>query len=99
MTHFPPEKAKTIMKQCVDNIIDDFLKRINDACEEFPDVEENKNILVDSVISSVFCQLILLRVQELPANDARRYMRDVIISVKDYVNEDITKRLLDDLSQ
>ena len=99
MTEFPPPKAKTILKQCVDIIIDDFLKRINAACEEFPDVEENKNILVDSVISSVFCQLILLRIQDLPANEARRYLKDVLISVRDYVNEDITKRLLDDLKQ
>lgn len=96
MTDFPPPKAKAILKQCVDRIVEDFLTRLNDATNQFPDVEENTNILVDSVISSVFCKLILLRVSELPPEDQRRYLRDMIYNVKQYVNDDITRKILDD---
>jgi len=96
MTEIPSQKAKSILKHCVDSIVEDFLTRLNDATDQFPDVEENTNILVDSVISSVFCQMIMLRVQELPPNEARRYLRDIIINVKDYVNEDITRKILND---
>ena len=99
MTEIPSQKAKAILKNCVDRIVEDFLVRLTDATMQFPDVEENTNILVDSVISSVFSHMIMLRVEELAANDARRYMRDTLNAVKDYVNQDITRKLLDDCKE
>jgi len=96
MTESTPSKAKIILKTCVDKIVEDILNRLNDAADQFPDVEENTNILVDSVLSSAFYQIIMLRVQDLPANEARRYLRDILTSVRDYVNQDITRKLLDD---
>jgi hypothetical protein len=99
MTELPPSKARIILKTCVENIVQDILKRLDNAADQFPDVEENTNILVDSVISSTFYKLIMLRVKYLPANEARRYLRDILSNVKDYVNEDITRKLLDDCKE
>lgn len=94
-----PPKAHAILKKTVDDIVESMTDIVAKACDQFPDVDENKVIFLNSVITTVFYQIILMRIEFLDHNEQRRYVKDMITSVQSLLNHTITQGFIDDCNK
>lgn len=98
MKEYPPQKPKVIMRKCIDKMKTQILSTLNDTCDEFPDVEENKVILVNSVLSAVISEILLLRTHDLSATERRRYIRDILNNINSVTLEVILGEIKNELT-
>ena len=97
MTEYPPPKANKILKECVINIVQSFINHINDTTSQFPDVEENKVILINSVLSSAIAGIIIECTENLPNMNRRRYVRDILDNVRRVCTDVLNEQMKHDL--
>lgn len=99
MTHEFPIPAQTKISECVDKIIAFTTRTINDELESMPDVVENNDIFVNCVICNILANVILIKVDDMKFEIARKYASGMLLAVKEIVTQEIIKRYLDESAQ
>ena len=90
-----PVKVATLLRKCIDDIVKNMTKTISEACDKMPDVEENKTIMINSILAGVFSEVTLMVIADLDHNQQRKYTKDLFECVYNVVSDDIVKKFIE----